>query len=277
MVKSLREYLEQVERVVDSWKRKRSSDERSVAWYRGHENEEWTLSPTLLRPPYAAKGRDHEEAFFFEFKARAQQYLSFRPANDLEWMMVAQHHGLPTRLLDWTESAATALYFAVRLSDPAHDGAVWVLDPFWLGNKVSGKRIIVPNENKVAQRIARPRYKGRLPAPVPLYPERIVSRMVNQHACFTLHDWDPDAIGWLQAANTDVPPPFEKITIEKDAKQGILKELARIGVTEGSVFPDLDGLACELRQRIVGNVRRSNMPANKPLKRMVGRRRPPTA
>jgi hypothetical protein len=133
MVKSLREYLEQVERVVGSWKRKGRSEERSVAWYRGHENEDWSLSPALLRAPYVAKGRHHEETFFFEFKARGQQHLSFRPANDLEWMMVAQHHGIPTRLLDWTESAATALFFAVRPSDPAHDGAVWVIDPFWLG------------------------------------------------------------------------------------------------------------------------------------------------
>jgi hypothetical protein len=78
--------------------------------------------------------------------------------------------------------------------------------------------------------------------------------MVNQHACFTLHDWDTEALGWLAAAETETPAAFKKITIDRDAKRTIVKELARIGVTEGAVFPDLDGLARELRQKIVGDV-----------------------
>jgi hypothetical protein len=261
MVKSLREYLDEVEGVVDSWNRNRSR-KNAIAWYRGHEDERWTLSPTLLRRPYVKKARDHEKAFSLEFKARAQQYLSFRPANDLEWMMIAQHHSVPTRLLDWTDNAAIALYFAVRPSARrSRNGAVLLVDPYWLGDKVSGERIIVPTDNEEVQKIAGLGYNGSpLQAPIPLFPDRIISRMVNQHACFTLHDWeDSDDLEWLRAANTDSPSPFKAIVIEKGAKHDIISELARIGISEGSVFPDLDGLARELLQRVG---RRRRMPAN---------------
>lgn len=62
------------------------------------------------------------------------------PSEELEWTQIAQHHGLPTRLLDWTESATTALYFACE-KNLQKDGIVFLLNPVAL-NRWSLRRII---------------------------------------------------------------------------------------------------------------------------------------
>ncbi len=52
-------------------------------------------------------------AMLNEFKQCAQDYLSIKPKNDFEWMFLAQHYGIPTKLLDWTTDPLVALFFAV--------------------------------------------------------------------------------------------------------------------------------------------------------------------
>lgn len=249
IVTSLREYLEAVERIVDSWTGRWHPGQRYTAWYRGHANCTWDLEPSLLRFPYLEKARWHGNEFHSSFRARSQPYLVARPIDDLEWMMLARHHGVPTRLLDWTENAATALYFATRPPNRADEGCVWILDPLALGVRNTGGPNILTNEAVAVQTVASPVYDGTLETPIPLYPNRIVPRMVNQHSCFTLHGWATSLLHRVSEED-EAPSPLQMITIAKTAKMQIVKQLAAIGVTEGAVFPDLDGLARELRQRI---------------------------
>jgi hypothetical protein len=249
VVASLREYLEAVESVVESWTGRWHPGQRYMAWCRGHPSCSWDLEPTLLREPYLARAKWHGMEFYNSFKARSQPYLTVRPTEDLEWMMLARHHGVPTRLLDWTESAATALYFATRPPNRIDDGCVWLLDPLLLGFKNTGVPQVFTNDGIDAKVVARPEYDGSLTAPLPLYPDRIAPRMVNQHSCFTLHGW---TTGLLQdvADAEGSPAGLQMIVVARTAKQEIVKQLASIGVTEGAVFPDLDGLARELRQKV---------------------------
>jgi hypothetical protein len=74
------------------------------------------------------KIKDIEQPIFEEFKRGVIPYTEFRPDNDWDWLALAQHHGLPTRLLDWTYSALTALWFAVKdISAPESNGIVYIL------------------------------------------------------------------------------------------------------------------------------------------------------
>ena len=73
-----------------------------------------------------------------EFIIRAPSLSAERPQNSWEWYFLMQHSGAPTRLLDWTEGALIALYFAVRNKLDETDAAVWVLNPWSLNEHVLG-------------------------------------------------------------------------------------------------------------------------------------------
>jgi hypothetical protein len=103
--------------------------------YRGQACD-WPLIPKLYRlqhiPKSAKSLHDLEQDLMHNFENQAKPSLQSVPQNQLEWIALAQHHGLPTRLLDWTQSPVVALFFAVDYSGPndpvlKSDGVVWML------------------------------------------------------------------------------------------------------------------------------------------------------
>lgn len=209
-----------------------------ILFFRGHSNASWELAPTLARSNVDAPS-ELERIVYFDFQTRAGSLL---PADNSSWntALSMQHHGLPTRLLDWSENFATALYFALKGANG--DCCVWILDPFALNAVALNEHVLlrpeelsgtygdyfISNNKKLEAKV------------VAISPLRHHPRVFHQRAGFTVHD--------------DLNTPFEKIypevltkiVIPENAQDGARRFLKLVGISEFTLFPDLDGLAREL-------------------------------
>ncbi len=146
-----------------------------AVWYRGHGDATWQLVPSLARPPHTV---DAERTLVKRFKQNAFRFLSSAPPDEWAWLFLMQHHGVPTRLLDWTESPLVGLWFAVANPDRDNvDGCLWALQPLKL--------------NEIA------RFKPAFPKDIPFFGEddELVSCLVDSLAVSS--DGVEDLVGGL--------------------------------------------------------------------------------
>jgi hypothetical protein len=174
-----------------------------------------------------------------------------------EWYFMMQHFGTPTRLLDWTEGALIALYFAVKDNAGHYDAAVWALDPYELNKRVIGKHYVVPPsatglmpKERIAVSKWLPRrftcMKGLPKNAIAVYPTHTARRISTQRSCFTIHGTAEDALDRLHANGDGC---LVKLTIFARHVQSIRRELERAGVDEATIFPDLTGLSRAISAR----------------------------
>ena len=97
--------------------------------FRGQSGQ-WPLVPLIGRDATRYKP-EREKQLLGEFKRNAPPYLESRAiVSDWQWLSIAQHHGLPTRLLDWTTNAMVAAYFANQIDQKnSEDGEVFAVTP----------------------------------------------------------------------------------------------------------------------------------------------------
>jgi hypothetical protein len=181
-----------------------------------------------------------EENLYFDFVTQAGALL---PENSTSWINIflMQHYGLPTRLLDWTETFSVALYFAVK--NASKEAAIWILDPFALNaTTINRPSILHPTElahDYAAYYIERTaKLEGNV---VALSPLRHNPRVFHQRAGFTLHD---DIETPLEILHPDV---VTKVILKKEGFADAFKFLELAGVNEFTLFPDLEGLSRKLK------------------------------
>lgn len=243
-IASLADYFATISRAVGG-EQDRDGLGQIAIWFRGHADANYHLTPTALRPK-KEDDRSRAVGLMAEFRRIAEIKLPRPPANheELMWAQIAQHYGLPTKLLDWTESATTALFFACLRSDV--DGIVFVINPESL-NKLTyptKPRVLDPRDDAVIikqylRTSVRKKSKGRMP--VAINPVWNSERLVIQKGVFTLH-------GSVFSLDDGVPS-LAAVPILREAKPLLRSELQRIGTDEMTLFPELEHACTHLKRR----------------------------
>jgi len=98
--------------------------------FRGHTNFEWNLLPKIGRPEFRKTVPKifKEEYVLNSWKRYASHFIIKQPVDDWDWISLSQHHGLATRLLDWTKNPLIALFFATCDFNIDKDGSVFIFD-----------------------------------------------------------------------------------------------------------------------------------------------------
>ena len=197
--------------------------------YRGHASKDWELKPSVGR--IDGYSPDKEKEMFLRFKRNYYSYTTERPESDMDLLFLAQHYGLPTRLLDFTYNPMIALYFACE-SEPEMDGRVYVhsiekmvlmdadsnskmprsIDEVF--NDIEGVRFVIPNYTDA-------RYK-------------------NQKALFLLSDKPYKIITFIS----------DYYIIKRECKEQVLHDLAILGYDKTLVYPLLDSLCADIKKSI---------------------------
>lgn len=226
---------------------------REIVWFRGHAQLAWRLLPSLARNPVHLR---QETDVIKRFIQLAVPHLTETlPQSDWEWIFLMQHHRVPTRLLDWSESPLAALWFAVNSTTPAdlnEDGAVWCLDPLALNSEA---RLRGRLETELPGFGSDPILDSYLPDrqdqgagqnPVAASGRRNSKRMAAQLGNFTIFDRSPNSIEDVGARNH-----IWRLVIPAKAKARIAEELRLLRFTELTLFPDLDRVANLTRELLV--------------------------
>ena len=185
-----------------------------------------------------------ERRMFEEFSRMAPAYASALPTDEWELLAIAQHHSLPTRLLDWSYNAYVAAWFAVSLPPASRHthGVVWMYVPD------EGDFVTLAERKNSPIQFNR-KDKAR---PIVFEPRYVTPRIRAQSGLFTVHQMTGRDQRFLPAEQSGPHRTcMTKIVVPASAFLTMRNELDAVGVNAGSLFPDLDGLSRSLEHSFV--------------------------
>lgn len=196
--------------------------------FRGVGDAQYELIPKIGRPDVSKNpfdgsnvgySPDFEKHCIERFKREARPHMGIEPASHLDWLSIVQHYGLPTRLLDWTESPLVAAYFALKpggfIGLERKDAAIYGLPC---------PQIIITDEELCAS----------TDEVVAYFPQHLTPRITAQRGLFTYHKFPDRAYKPVNLTKWVIPSKYcftLKVILNK------------CGFNEASMFPDLDGIA----------------------------------
>jgi hypothetical protein len=230
-IEKVSDYLGIVERISAEIRQSNSDD---LLLFRGQNIDE-PLLPKVAREyekirvygnPYLYDLFTYEVMMLEDFKRRSRPYLTKEPSSDWDWLTIAQHHGMHTRLLDWTENPLIALFFAIDPIMVNRERVVWIL-------RIGRKEIITPAIDTNPFELSRTR----------LFMPNIVSpRLVSQSGWFTIHKYNKRKDKFIALEKNIIFKEFLTKVIVNTNIIDLMKHLDLCGVNSSSLFVDLDGL-----------------------------------
>jgi hypothetical protein len=179
-----------------------------------------------------------------------------------------QHYGIPTRLLDWTENPFIAFYFAVMSgkfsvrrgqghAGPnlrfSKDATVWILDPVaWTNHALKQQSytggVLTPGDAQLSRYKPLTKFDEMHTQPVALYGAHNSPRIVAQRGVFAIFGQDTISMERVYEQGSFPRVSLTKVILPKDAVPNMRNSILSHGITESVVFPDLEGLAKEMKR-----------------------------
>lgn len=192
-----------------------------------------------------------EYDLFYEFEMRVRGLGGARSADSWETLFMMRHHGVPCRLIDWTETFGVAIHFALAASRATDAPGIWLLNPYKLNQRLGERDLYAPDRLTAADG-TRMNYDAIITAnairfgfgtPLALYPQHSNARLRAQGGYFTLHgdDWRP--------LEESAPDCVSFVPLPSTARKAAAEFLQQSGINEFTLFPDPDGLARFLNKK----------------------------
>ncbi len=210
-------------------------------FFRGESRDYFDLIPKVgrLTKPGISLGYYDENSIFDRFKNHAVALMESPPKNDWGWLALAQHHGLPTRLLDWSTNPLIALYFAVGKELTEDDIERERLHNNEYNGDAAFYYLTIKSSFIDICEIHNPLSHDKVGI---FKPPHLSPRIRAQSGLFTIQ---PNPRKPLNESLK--PSAVRKYRIPFHAREKLRRELRLFGVHDASIFPDLDGLSSYLQ------------------------------
>ena len=207
---------------------------------------DFSLLPSGMRLDDSEKriySKTQLESFISNFRTNASQYIknSYDIKNKYEWLVNAQHFGIPTKLLDFTFSPLTALLFALensfQINGILNDSVIWFLNPYKLnGFSVSRTEIInISDDDSINL--------DEKEFPIVISSKMLNPRVYAQKGCFVYFQNDSKSL----ECNNHAEEYLKKVIIPAERKKDVLCSLYRVGYGFVNIYPELDSIAKDVK------------------------------
>ena len=249
--------LDNVQEYVDVIEYLRETFDVDKPWYRGVSHAKYELIPKVYRDRLWERHENFEWWLCVDFENRARPFIpNHHDYSEWDWYFTMQHYGLPTRLLDWTTGSLIALYFAVKKPEKCFIPSVYFMNPYWYDEVVYKKK---KNEGMVYNtdiNAISDEHNARISSylgmrrespsfPLCIEPPAIDIRIHAQKSVFTIHGKyvNPFKI----VARDNEKAQIVKIRFSTKKAAFIKHQLDGMGITEGTLFPGLEGVSKDLK------------------------------